>query len=266
MGNKKQCAATNFLHRNKQASLFPSLHLSVFGYASTGPGHVPLRARCHAFFHWFPPFFLFSPSYFCQAASMWLSLSLASSHLSSLCLFLAQLLCLNTQQMLPRRGSPPSIPGPCINPPPPRDISTTTILSYFPATSPSFVFTSTSSFLFSTHLCFPFCLLVPFLIQPASFPALPSSVHREWREVFLIVLLLRPPGRGGSEYCECLPIHCTVIPSVYCTVHACSIQDDSSLYLFKYTGIYLWISSWLMLPCQLAEEWRIREEEGRGIC
>lgn len=92
-------------------SLPPNLFLSLsLSFITSLPFHL-LISRC----------LLFLLHYFCQAASLWLSLSLLLSSQS----FLARLFCLNTQQMLPKRGSQPShlasalTPFPLIVPSPP---------------------------------------------------------------------------------------------------------------------------------------------------
>lgn len=60
------------------------------------------------FIYWFLFFSLFLPHYFCQAASVMHSVTCLLPPFIPLS-FLAKILCLNTQQMLLKRGYPPSL-------------------------------------------------------------------------------------------------------------------------------------------------------------
>lgn len=147
-----------------QINIFPplylSIYLSVFSYALTEVSREPLHAQwilssqAHVigspslppnlflflwfitsslFIYWFIPF----PNLlFCQAASIWLILSLASSLLSSLCLSLPSSSVLTPSRCSPKRGYPTLLPALTPFPlvlPSPRSLQT--CIWWFPALS-----------------------------------------------------------------------------------------------------------------------------------
>lgn len=143
------------------------------------------------FLYWFPPFSLFLPHYFCQAASVTHSVT---------CLlppfipqsFLAKLLCFNTRQMLLKRGSPPSHSAfrfnslpPCLSfsPLTPKFSVFSLLLSYPPYLFDFLYlkFPSLSQSLSHFLPCYCSCLTPASLVmrKPQSSPALPSSVPWE---------------------------------------------------------------------------------------
>lgn len=130
------------------------------------PSHLSL------FLYWFPPFSLFLPHYFCQAASVTHSVT---------CLlppfipqsFLAKLLCFNTRQMLLKRGSPPSHSAFRFNSLPP-------CLSFSPLTPKLYLVTFQPSPLFMFYFLLPPLLLSypPYLFDflYLKFPSLSQSL------------------------------------------------------------------------------------------